>query len=378
MSTLILFMVTFAIMAKVTLEKINKRYISGVKEVHAVKDFTLDIYDREFIVLVGPSGCGKTTILRMIAGLEKISDGRIIIGDRVVNDLEPKDRDIAMVFQDYALYPHMTVRENLEFGLLMRRVPKSKRDESINKAAKILELEELLNRKPAQLSGGQKQRVALGRAIVREPKVFLFDEPLSNLDAKLRAEMRTEIKSLHRRLGVTTIYVTHDQVEAMTLGDRIVMIDKGTMQQVGNPIEVYNNPANKFVAGFLGTPPMNFIEGKVDTDSMVFRFDHFSCPLPEKFKTIPVDKLEKALTLGVRPEHIRVEKHANMPQGIPATVAVLEPLGNREIVILRVGENKIVAEVEPQGWLKPDLSVRIGFSPEHEYFFDIEGKRVQN
>jgi multiple sugar transport system ATP-binding protein len=364
-------------MARVILDKINKFYPSSSGPVHAVKDVSLEIADGELLVLVGPSGCGKSTVLRMIAGLEAISDGRIIIGDRVVNDLEPKARDVAMVFQDYALYPHMTVKENLEFGLVMRRVSKEKRAEYVATAAKVLGLEDLLDRKPSQLSGGQKQRVAVGRAIVREPQVFLFDEPLSNLDAKLRAEMRTEINRLHQSLGVTTIYVTHDQVEAMTLGNRIVMMEAGSVQQVGTPLDVYNSPKNKFVAGFLGTPPMNFIDGTVDSTSMNFQFDNLVLPLSDTLKSLSADKLKRASTLGVRPEHIKVAKQDTWTNGLEAKVVVVEPLGSREIVVLKVGEKEMTAEVDSMGWLAPGLMVSIGIEPNQGHLFDGKGNRIQ-
>src|SRR5689334_7361883 len=250
-------------MAQVVMRALNKKY----DEVHAVKDVNLDIHDKEFVVLVGPSGCGKTTTLRMVAGLESISSGRVMINDKVVNDLAPMDRDIAMVFQNYALYPHMSVYDNMAFGLKMRKFDKSEIRKRVNEAAEILGIHEYLHRKPRQLSGGQRQRVALGRAIVRHPQVFLFDEPLSNLDAKLRVQMRVELKKLHDRLGTTAIYVTHDQVEAMTLGDRVVVMRDGRVQQVGDPMELYNEPANRFVAGFIGSPAMNFASVRVAAEN---------------------------------------------------------------------------------------------------------------
>ena len=357
-------------MARVSLDKVNKVYPNGV---HAVKDVSLEVGDGELLVLVGPSGCGKSTALRMIAGLERISDGRITIADRVVNDLEPKDRDVAMVFQDYALYPHMTVKENLEFGLVMRKVKRDERDQSVKHAAKILGLEELLSRRPAHLSGGQKQRVAVGRAIVREPKVFLFDEPLSNLDAKLRGEMRTEIARLHQRLGVTTIYVTHDQVEAMTLGHRIVMMNEGTVQQVGTPLEVYDHPVNRFVAGFLGTPPMNFIDGLVDGDPPEFNAGAFVLPIPRSCSNLPAEILQSATTYGIRPENLRVENVTAWAGGIPGEVVVVEPLGSREIVILKLGEMELVAEVESRGLLHPGTKVSVGIDQVHGHLFDRDG-----
>jgi multiple sugar transport system ATP-binding protein len=355
-------------MAQVLLENVNKHFANGV---HAVKDVSLVIGDGELVVLVGPSGCGKSTVLRMIAGLEEVSGGKILIGEKVVNNLEPKDRDVAMVFQDYALYPHMTVRENLEFGLSMRKVPRQKRIESVDKAAKILGIEELLERRPSQLSGGQKQRVAVGRSIVREPRVFLFDEPLSNLDAKLRAEMRTEIARLHQRLGVTTIYVTHDQVEAMTLGHRIVMMDKGTIQQVGAPLDVYNNPVNSFVAGFLGTPPMNFIVGEIDPAGYKFKGKGVEFEIPKKHKALDKEKLESVRMYGIRPEHIRI-----MPDGYKASLIVVEPLGNREIVILKSGESEIIADIESRGDLKAGMEIGFTVDSEHAHLFDSQGKSI--
>jgi len=361
-------------MAKVTLENVNKVYGNNV---HAVRDVSLEIGEGELLVLVGPSGCGKSTVLRMIAGLEKITSGRIIIGDRVVNDIEPKHRDVAMVFQDYALYPHMTVRENLAFGLVMRKVAKGRRDESVLNAAKILGLEELLDRKPGQLSGGQKQRVAVGRAIVREPQVFLFDEPLSNLDAKLRAEMRTEIAKLHQRLGVTTVYVTHDQVEAMTLGQRIVMMNQGVIQQVGSPLEVYENPVNSFVAGFLGTPPMNFIDTEYVPDSKNFRFGEFLVPVPARYSDLPVDALATVSTMGIRPENIRIEHDQAWSGGISGNIVVVEPLGSREIIIMNVGDRELTAEVESSGMFRPDMKVNLAFDNNHGHLFDSSGMNLR-
>ncbi len=360
-------------MARVTLDKINKVYPNGV---HAVKDVSLEVGDGELLVLVGPSGCGKSTVLRMIAGLEKVTSGSIAIGRREVNDLEPKHRDVAMVFQDYALYPHMTVRENLEFGLAMRKVPKSERVKSVDNAAKILGLEDMLDRKPAHLSGGQKQRVAVGRAIVREPQVFLFDEPLSNLDAKLRAEMRTEIARLHQRLGVTTIYVTHDQVEAMTLGHRIVMMEEGTVQQVGAPLEVYDHPKNRFVAGFLGTPPMNFLAGEVSESAKEFNFGEIPLPLPEEAGRIPVESLAQAVTYGIRPEDIRIHRDGTWSGGIKAEVIVVEPLGSREVVILKMGDVEVTSEVESSGLLYPELNVDVEIEPSNVQLFNGAGENI--
>src|SRR5688572_15041459 len=290
-------------MATVTFDHVWKRY----GDVVAVKDFNLDIQDEEFLVLVGPSGCGKTTALRMIAGLEEITEGTLKIGDRVVNDLAPKDRDVAMVFQSYALYPHMSVYDNLAFGLKLRKVPKAEIDKRVREAAGTIELSNLLDRKPKQLSGGQRQRVALGRAIVREPAVFLMDEPLSNLDAKLRVQTRAEIARLHQRLKTTVVYVTHDQVEAMTMGDRVAVMNSGILQQVGPPQELYERPINKFVAGFIGSPAMNFVNVEVNKDDgkTVLRADNLELPLPDRLQSA-VDAGGKELTVGFRPEHFEI------------------------------------------------------------------------
>jgi len=323
-------------MADVSLENVTKVFPGGTV---AVQDFTLDIQNQEFIVLVGPSGCGKSTTLRMVAGLEEITNGTIRIGDRVVNDVPPKDRDIAMVFQNYALYPHMTVYKNMAFGLKLRRFPKDEIDRRVKEAAKILGIETLMDRKPKALSGGQRQRVAVGRAIVRQPQAFLFDEPLSNLDAKLRVEMRAELKRLHHRLQTTVIYVTHDQAEAMTLGDRVVVMNEGRIQQVAPPLTVYDYPVNRFVAGFLGTPAMNFIPGKMVPRDGTLYFEVG----PAKVR-LPADTAErvekyagKGVTLGVRPEDIGYSsagKFAGTENMLSATVRVVEPLGDEQIIHL--------------------------------------------
>ena len=318
-------------MANVSIENVTKIYPGDVK---AVDDITLHIPDAEFIVLVGPSGCGKSTTLRMIAGLEEISAGTIAIGDRVVNDVPPKDRDIAMVFQNYALYPHMTVYKNMAFGLKLRGFPKRQIDERVDWAAGILGLEDLLHRKPKALSGGQRQRVAVGRAIVRQPKAFLFDEPLSNLDAKLRVETRAELKRLHHRLQTTTIYVTHDQEEAMTLGDRVVVMDDGIIHQCDTPINVYDGPANRFVAGFLGTPPMNFVEGALSGEGDIVWFEGGGVRLkllPETASMV-AHRVGKEVVLGLRPEAVRLnaeQGHGQDPDHrIDVTISVVEPLGS--------------------------------------------------
>ncbi len=318
-------------MAEVKIDHVTKIYPGDVK---AVDDISLLINDREFIVLVGPSGCGKSTTLRMVAGLEDISGGTVSIGDRVVNDVAPKDRDIAMVFQNYALYPHMTVYKNMAFGLKLRGLPKKEIDERVRWAAKILGLEQYLERKPKALSGGQRQRVAVGRAIVRQPKAFLFDEPLSNLDAKLRVETRAELKRLHQRLQTTTIYVTHDQEEAMTLGDRVVVMDGGLIQQADTPLNTYRCPINRFVAGFLGTPPMNFFTGKItQSDGLIFfEGDGITLLLSKPQAQAVQSQLGKDVTLGIRPEALRLGPDPLQPshpkQIIDVKVNVVEPLGS--------------------------------------------------
>jgi multiple sugar transport system ATP-binding protein len=322
-------------MAEVVLENVTKIYAGGVKAVDGV---SLAIADREFIVLVGPSGCGKSTTLRMVAGLEEISGGTIRIGDRVVNDIPPKDRDIAMVFQNYALYPHMTVYKNMAFGLKLRGFPRKEIDERVRWAAQILGLNDLLDRKPKALSGGQRQRVALGRAIVRHPKAFLFDEPLSNLDAKLRVETRAELKRLHKRLQTTTIYVTHDQEEAMTLGDRVVVMDGGVIQQCGNPLSIYTAPVNRFVAGFLGTPPMNFLTGRLMQDAGAMYFDGAGLRLqltPGQAQKLTGGGAQAGseVVLGVRPESLHLHANGGFAgsggvQAVQVKVAVIEPLGS--------------------------------------------------
>jgi multiple sugar transport system ATP-binding protein len=362
-------------MAQVMLKELNKKY----DEVHAVKDVNLHIRDKEFIVLVGPSGCGKSTTLRMVAGLEEITAGEIHIGDRLVNDLPPKDRDIAMVFQNYALYPHMTVYDNMAFGLKMRKFPKAEIEKRVRDAAEILGIQELLKRKPRQLSGGQRQRVAVGRAIVRHPQVFLFDEPLSNLDAKLRVQMRVELKRLHDRLETTAIYVTHDQVEAMTLGDRVVVMKDGWIQQVGEPMELYNRPANKFVAGFIGSPAMNFVDvtitdgaGTVSAEAPGLRL---AVP-PAKAGTLRTYK-GQTVTLGVRPEDVRVATAADPAQHVfDATVDVVEPLGAEILLDVRAGGTTIVARVEPSVRVKVHEAVRLAVNADRLHFFDVKNEHA--
>lgn len=340
--------------AQVTLENVCKIYDGGVT---AVKDANLSIADREFMVIVGPSGCGKTTTLRMIAGLEEITGGTIQIGDRIVNDVPPKDRDIAMVFQNYALYPHMTVFENMAFGLKLRKMPRAEIKARVLEAAKFLEIEPYLERKPKALSGGQRQRVAVGRAIVRNPKAFLFDEPLSNLDAKLRVTTRTELKSLHNRLNATSIYVTHDQAEAMTLGDRICLMFDGQIQQVAPPMEVYDRPANRFVAGFLGTPPMNFFDGTVRFQQLkpCFEIGKDIIVLSESMKDKLSGYKDKRMILGVRPEAISPSDYSSQTGNkLNAVVNVIEPLGDRTAVHSIVGGHKFIASIEPHIKLKKD------------------------
>lgn len=348
-------------MAEVILKDVDKIYQGGF---HAVHKANLHINDGEFVVLVGPSGCGKSTTLRMVAGLEEISGGTISIGDRVVNDVAPKDRDIAMVFQNYALYPHMTVYKNMGFALKLRKFPKKEIDTRIRAAAQILGLSELLDRKPKALSGGQRQRVAVGRAIVRHPSVFLFDEPLSNLDAKLRVEMRAELKRLHQKLKTTTVYVTHDQEEAMTLGSRIVVMKDGFIQQVGSPLEVYNKPVNSFVAGFVGTPPMNFLNGQIVKDGDAIFFDEGTCriQLPTAVAAKVAARAGQGVLFGLRPEGISLhaERFGNAGNVIPVKVQVTEPLGEKMDVFASTSKHgHIVARVDADASILPDQQVNL-------------------
>ncbi|HEY2125483.1 MAG TPA: sn-glycerol-3-phosphate ABC transporter ATP-binding protein UgpC [Chthoniobacterales bacterium] len=338
-------------MAKVTVQNIYKIYPGDKgRDVPAVTDVSLEIQDREFVVLVGPSGCGKSTTLRMIAGLEEISKGDIFIGDRRVNDVPPKDRDIAMVFQNYALYPHMSVYDNMAFGLKLRKFPRAEIRKRVMDAAGILGIEELLERRPKALSGGQRQRVAVGRAIVRQPKVFLFDEPLSNLDAKLRVQMRTEITKLHQRLQATMIYVTHDQIEAMTMGDRIVVMNNGVVQQTDTPLKLYNEPANLFVAGFLGSPPMNFINGTLKQERDVFAFSEIQggsiqVRLPARARPGAAELLDRPVLLGIRPEDIELAQFAGSETAkgsFPAIVDMVEPMGAETNLYLQTGVHTVV------------------------------------
>ncbi len=356
-------------MARVVIRNLNKRY----NEVHAVKDVNLDIFDREFVVLVGPSGCGKTTTLRMVAGLELITSGEILIGETMVNELPPMDRDIAMVFQNYALYPHMSVYDNMAFGLKMRRFSRTDIDKRVRDAADILGIENLLQRKPRQLSGGQRQRVALGRAIVRHPQVFLFDEPLSNLDAKLRVQMRVELKKIHDRLGTTAIYVTHDQVEAMTLGDRVVVMKDGIVQQAGEPLDLYNEPVNRFVAGFLGSPAMNFANVTLvqQADRTHAVGERMRLELPASFDARLRPYLGQKVTLGIRPEDLRVVSgEAANGLSFAAVVEVVERLGSETLLDLKVGSGSMVAAVEPTVPAKVHERLQLNLNPERLHFFD--------
>ncbi|MBX3028994.1 MAG: sn-glycerol-3-phosphate ABC transporter ATP-binding protein UgpC [Chloroflexi bacterium] len=353
-------------MATVTFDHVWKKY----GEVVAVNDLNLEIQDGEFMVLVGPSGCGKTTSLRMIAGLEEISQGDLRIGDRVVNNVPPKDRDIAMVFQSYALYPHMTVRDNLAFGLKLRKTPKDEIERRVKEAAGMLSLDTLLNRKPRELSGGQRQRVALGRAIVREPAVFLMDEPLSNLDAKLRVETRANIARLHQRLKVTTVYVTHDQVEAMTMGQRIAVMSEARLQQVGTPQSLYDHPINRFVAGFIGSPSMNFLPVTVtgEGEGASLKADGLDVPLPADFRSAV--KAGNAI-MGIRPEHLDLQ--AAGPAGtLQGNADVVEYLGNEELIHVSAGGNDVVAVVDSAYRVKPGdvLSLKVPLDKIH--LFDAE------
>jgi len=343
-------------MAEVTLKNVVKQF--GASRV--VDDLSIAIHDREFAVLVGPSGCGKTTALRMIAGLETVTAGEIWIGDKLVNDAPPRDRDIAMVFQNYALYPHMNIRDNMGFGLRLRQVPPKEIDARVQEAADILGLGDLLDRKPKELSGGQRQRVAVGRAIVRKPKLFLFDEPLSNLDAKLRVAMRAEISKLHRRLGATIVYVTHDQVEAMTMADRIFIMSKGVLQQSGTPMEVYARPANRFVAGFIGSPAMNFIDAKVVAADGALQVDAggFRVGLPESFGAKAGPWVGREVVFGIRPEDIAARDPASVAAGgstLATRAEVVETLGSEIFAYLACGAHSIVARMKA-----PETPLRVG------------------
>ena len=364
-------------MSNITLKNITKIYPGGIQ---AVTDFSLEIHDQEFMVLVGPSGCGKSTVLRMIAGLEEITSGELFIGDKLVNDVEPKDRDIAMVFQNYALYPHMTVYKNLAYSLSLRKMPKEEIDRKVRETAALLELDGLLERKPKSLSGGQRQRVALGRAMVRDPQAFLLDEPLSNLDAKLRASTRTEINKLHHKLETTFVYVTHDQVEAMTMADRIVVMKEGRINQVGAPQELYERPANMFVAGFIGTPQMNFLSAKLlqQGEGFAVSIDETIIPLPDgifreevlrRYQDMPV-------MVGIRAEDVFEVQAGSTVYALETTLEVREHMGSEILAYLDYRGNKIIAKVasDLDSFLKTSQTFHISFKPAKIHLFDMESE----
>jgi multiple sugar transport system ATP-binding protein len=356
-------------MARVLIRDLNKKF----GEIHVVKDVNLEIRDKEFLVIVGPSGCGKTTTLRMVAGLESITSGQILIGDTVVNELPPMDRDIAMVFQNYALYPHMSVYDNMAFGLKMRRFSQVEIGQRVREAAEILGIGDYLKRKPRQLSGGQRQRVALGRAIVRHPRVFLFDEPLSNLDAKLRVQMRVELKKIHDRLGTTAIYVTHDQVEAMTLGDRVVVMRDGVVQQVGEPLELYNEPTTRFVASFIGSPSMNFATVKVtEADGGLWVINEGIRIMVSAEMGVRLRRyVGEQVALGIRPEDLRLASSDDPAEfGFDAVVEVVEKLGSEILLDVKVGSAMMVAAVEPTVRAQVRDRLRLAVNPERLRFFD--------
>ena len=367
-------------MASLSLKNVTKVYPNGFV---AVKNFNLEVADQEFIIFVGPSGCGKSTTLRMIAGLEEISSGELWIGDKLMNDVEPKDRDIAMVFQNYALYPHMTVYDNMAFGLKLRKVPKADIDKAVHEAAKILDIEHLLDRKPKALSGGQRQRVAMGRAIVRNPKVFLMDEPLSNLDAKLRVQMRIEISKIHQRLGATIIYVTHDQTEAMTLGTRIVVMKDGIVQQVDTPQHLYDMPCNLFVAGFMGSPQMNFLDAKIGEQG-----GNVTATIGEYSLVVPAAKAKalkdggyigKTVVMGIRPENIHDYETSGKVEGalqMTSTVKVYELLGAEVFLYFDVNNTQVTARVDPHTTAKTGDTIKFAFDMEKTHFFDKDSEKV--
>ena len=366
-------------MASVTYDHVYKRF----GDVTAVNDMSIQIEDKEFLVLVGPSGCGKTTALRLLAGLEEITEGKIMIADRVVNDIAPKDRDIAMVFQSYALYPHMSVFDNMAFGLKLRKMPKDEIKRRVEEAAEILTIEKLLDRKPRQLSGGQRQRVAVGRAIVREPKVFLFDEPLSNLDAKLRVQTRAEITKLHKRLATTFIYVTHDQVEAMTMATRIAVMRDGILQQIDTPQNLYDYPANVFVAGFIGSPSMNFFPAKIERSDgqLVVDASSFNVPIPEDQTSLYQNVVGKPVVFGIRPDDIHDPDFA--PPSIKAapvgiTVDVTELMGNEVFMYMISGQNTFVGRLDPRTNLRTGQQANVVFNMDNMHIFETEGdqKRI--
>jgi multiple sugar transport system ATP-binding protein len=350
-------------MASVEIRDVRKAY-GSTQVIHGV---SVDIQDGEFVILVGPSGCGKSTLLRMVAGLENITGGEIRIGPRVVNNVPPKERDIAMVFQNYALYPHMTVADNMAFSLLLKKAPKSEINTKVNRAAEILGLTKLLDRYPRQLSGGQRQRVAMGRAIVRDPQVFLFDEPLSNLDAKLRVSMRGEIKALHQRLKTTTVYVTHDQIEAMTMADKIVVMHDGIVEQIGAPLELYDRPVNLFVAGFIGSPAMNILEGRIESSG--FAMGNLMLPV----QNVPAASVGRPAFYGIRPEHFQLRS-----DGIPVEVIVVEPTGSETQVVANAGGREITCVFRERVSARPGETIHVAPDPALVHLFDRETERRIN
>ncbi len=357
-------------MAQVILKNIRKAY----GKVMAVDDFSLTIQDREFMVFVGPSGCGKTTTLRMIAGLEEITGGQVFIGERLVNQAPPKDRDVAMVFQNYALYPHMTVFENMAFGLKLKKVPRQEIQARVVKTAEILGISELLKRKPRELSGGQRQRVALGRAIIRTPQVYLFDEPLSNLDAKLRIQMRLELKKLHEAMQTTSIYVTHDQIEAMTMGDRIVVMKDGLMQQVGEPLELYFRPANRFVASFIGSPTMNFVPVHIrrEGEGLTIESEGLSLPVPAEKTEALTPYVGREVLLGVRPDDLSAAGSLEEKGTLKAKVLVVQPVGSQIYLDVKIGRHNLLASVDARTRVKPHQEIILKANLENLHFFDPE------
>ena len=361
-------------MAEVRLEKIYKHF----DEVVAVDDFNLSIQDKEFVVLVGPSGCGKTTTLRMIAGLESITSGNIYMDERLINRLPAKDRNVAMVFQNYALYPHMSVRKNMSFSLEMRRMPKDYIKKRIQETAELLGIENLLDRRPKQLSGGQRQRVALGRAIVRVPQVYLFDEPLSNLDAKLRIHMRLELKKLHQKMQTTSVYVTHDQIEAMTMGDRIVVMKDGLIQQVGEPLELYFRPANRFVASFIGSPTMNFISAQITgtSEELTVASGGLTLPIPPERATALEPYLNKDVLLGIRPDDFSTASSVEEKGTMKASVAVVQPVGSQIYLDVKIGGNDIIASVDARTRVRARQEIILKAQLENLHFFDTVSEKA--
>jgi multiple sugar transport system ATP-binding protein len=362
-------------MASLSIRNVRKVYPNGAD---ILKGIDLEIADGEFLILVGGSGCGKSTLLNMIAGLESVTEGEIRIGDKVVNDVPPKSRDIAMVFQSYALYPTMTVRENISFGLGIRKVPKAEQEEIVARVAETLQMTHLLDRKPAMLSGGQRQRVAMGRAIARNPSLFLFDEPLSNLDAKLRVEMRAEIKLLHQRLGSTIVYVTHDQIEAMTLGDKIAVMKDGVVQQFGSPQDIYDNPANLFVAGFIGSPSMNFLRGRIDANGFALEHEGITTMLPLPASLLPLAGQGREVVLGIRPEHVTDAQSARAgetrsgyhPTEVACTVEMTEPTGPDTLVFTRFNGSRLTCRTHPRAAAMPGQPMMLAFDLSKAVLFD--------